>query len=238
LKLFILFAVLVFAASLRSPMVSLTVPQWQVLRDSMGIRYFFFPMLAFAWALIWCAGVNPVKPFRIAAGFGLACMVIGVLRDWEYPPYTNFHFQEHAREFASAAPGTFMSIPIYPPGWALRITKKNPACNSLPIGFIEQPAQNAHVSGAVGVSGWVTAMEPVRQISIYVDHSLMQSTRPSLKRPDVDQNYPESPIKEKGWATAIDLSKITPGPHDIEARAFGEGACEGDIAVTPVQVLK
>ncbi len=235
LKLFILFAVLVFAASLRSPMVSLTVPQWQVLRDSIGIRYFFFPMLAFAWALIWCAGVNQVKPIRIAAGLGLACMVTGILRDWEYPAYTNFHFQEHAKAFANAAPGTFMSIPIYPPGWALRITKKNPACHSLPVGFVEQPAQNSHVSGTIGISGWVSGMEPVREVSVYVDHSLMQSTTPSLKRPDVDENYPESPVKEKGWATTIDVSKISPGQHEIEARAFSQGACEADIAVVPVE---
>jgi hypothetical protein len=236
LKLFILFAVLVFAASLRSPMVSLTVPQWQVLRDSVGIRYFFFPMLAFAWALIWCAGVNRVGPVRIAAGLALACMVIGILRDWEFPPYTNFHFQERARQFANAAPGTFMSIPIYPDGWMLRLTKKNPACRSLPVGSIEQPPQNAHVSGIVGVSGWVSGMEPIRQVSIYVDHSLMQSTKPRLKRPDVDQTYPQSPVKEKGWGTAIDLSKIAPGQHEIEARAFGEGACEADIAVVAVGI--
>jgi hypothetical protein len=162
-------------------------------------------------------------------------MVIGILHDWEYPPYTNLHFQEHAREFASAAPGTFMTIPIYPPGWALRITKKNPACHSLPIGFIEKPSENARVSGIVTVSGWVTGIEPVRQISVYVDHSLVQSTTPSLKRVDVDENYPQSAVKDKGWATAIDLSKIPPGQHEIEARAFGTEACEADIARVVVE---
>ncbi|HEY6989186.1 MAG TPA: hypothetical protein VH369_12415, partial [Bryobacteraceae bacterium] len=131
LKLFILFAELVFAASLRSPMVSMTVPQWQVLRDAAGIRYFFFPMLAFVWAMIWCVGVNQLVSVRIAAAVGLACMLIGIRRDWRSPAYTNFHFQEHAREFENAAPGTFMSIPIYPPGWTLRITKKKPDCSTV-----------------------------------------------------------------------------------------------------------
>jgi hypothetical protein len=235
LKLFILFAELVFVASLKSPMVSLTTPQWQVLRDALGIRYFFFPMLAFVWALIWCVGLNRVKPVRMVAAFALACMLVGIARDWEFPPYTDLHFQQHAREFANAAPGTFMSIPIYPNGWMLRLTKKNPACHTLPVGFIEQPPENARVSGTVGVSGWVNGAEPIRQVSIYVDHALMQSTKPSLNRPDVDETYPQSPVKEKGWATAIDLSKISPGPHEIEARAFAAGACEADVATVKIE---
>jgi hypothetical protein len=238
LKLFILFAELVFIASLRSPMVSLTTPQWEVLTNSVGIRYFFLPMLAFVWALVWCVGVNRVKSVRIAGAFGILCMLSGIVRDWKFPPYTDFHFQEHAREFANAAPGTFMSIPIYPGGWALRITKKNPACHTMPVGFIEQPPPNARVSGTARVSGWASGTEPIRQISIYVDRSLKQSIKPNLKRPDVDQVYPKSSVKEKGWATVIDVSNISRGPHQIEARVFGEGACEADIAVVPIETVK
>ncbi len=235
LKLFILFAVLVFAASLKSPMVSLTVPQWEVLKDAPGIRYWFFPMLAFVWALIWCAGVSSVRPVRMAAGFGLACMVIGVARDWEFPPYTDFHFAEHARQFASAAPGTFMSIPIYPDGWQLRLTKKNPSCHTLPVGVIDQPIQNARLSDATIVRGWVTGTSPVRQVSVYVDHSLVQSTTPTIERADIDQLYPQSPGKEKGWTTVIDMSKISPGKHEIELRAFEANGCDADFATVPVE---
>ena len=235
LKLLILFAELILATSLLRPMMSMTVPQWEVLKQSLGIRYWFFPMLAFAWALIWCAGTSKTKPVRIAAWFGLVCMLIGILHDWEYTPYPSFHFQQRAQEFAHVAPGSFMSIAIYPPGWTLDITKRNPACDSMPVGHIEQPAQNARVSGAIGVSGWVSGMHPIRQISVYVDHSLMQSTIPNLKRPDIDQSYLRSPIKDKGWATTIDLSKIAPGHHEIVARAFGKGACEADIAATSIE---
>ena len=56
MKLFLSFAVLAFAASLASPMVSWTVPQWRVLREAGGIRYWFFPMLAFIWALFRALG--------------------------------------------------------------------------------------------------------------------------------------------------------------------------------------
>lgn len=131
-----------------------------------------------------------------------------------------------------------MTIPIYPPGWALRITKKNSSCRSLPVGLIEKPPQGARIAGTVEVSGWVTGMEPIGHVSIYLDHVLMQSARPALKRTDVDENYPRSAVQNKGWAAAIDFSKIAPGPHEIEARAFGEGSCEADIAVTPVEITK
>lgn len=237
IRLFILFAALVFVASLKSPMVSLTVPQWQVLRDASGIRYFFFPMLAFVWVLVWSAKVSGLKGARIAGAVGIACMIIGIARDWEYPPYTDFHFQQLAKEFDNAPPGTFMSIPIYPPGWALRLTKKNGACSTMPVGFIDTPLPGSHVSGRVPVTGWVSAAQPVTQVSIYVDRKLVGTAKPAISRPDVNQTYPHSPVKDKGWSTIIDLSGVTTGKHQIEARALGSGACAADIAAVPVQYV-
>jgi hypothetical protein len=78
-------------------------------------------------------------------------------------------------------------------------------------------------------------MEPIQQVSISVDHSLVQSAKPSVKRPDLDQRYPESPVKEKGWTTQIDLSSVSPGLHEIEVRAFAADGCQADIAAVAVE---
>lgn len=123
-KLFVSFCALVFAASLRNPMVSMTLPQWGVLKEAAGIRYWFFPMLAFAWALIWCALLSRPMLIRIVAAASLIVMYVGITRDWRYPPYPDFHFPEYAEKFASAPPGTVVTIPIYPKGWVMRLTKK------------------------------------------------------------------------------------------------------------------
>jgi hypothetical protein len=125
LKLFLAFTIVVFAASLTNPMVSTTVPQWPILKEAAGIRYWFFPMLGFVWALLWCAWDSRNGGIvRLAASSALLCMTIGIIRDWSYPAYPDFQFQERARQFEVAAPGTVMNFPIYPPGWILSLTKK------------------------------------------------------------------------------------------------------------------
>ncbi len=238
LRLFILFALMVFTVSLHSPMVSLTVPQWQILREAGAIRYWFFPMLAFVWALIWCAREGNIGVVRFGAGAGLMFMLVGVTRDWSYPAYTDFNFAAHAKQFEAAAPGTSISLPIYPDGWALRLTKKAPLCKSLPIGFIDQPAINARLIGPTVVTGWAVGYAPVQQIKILVDHVPVQVAKLTLVRPDIDRLYPASPDKQKGWTTLIDTSRLSPGSHQITARAHESDGCEADFFVLPVQSAK
>jgi hypothetical protein len=233
-KLFILFSELVFAASLRNPMVSMTVPQWQVLLQAPGIRYWFFPMLAFVWALIWCCSTSETRLVRIAGAAGLTLMVFGVLRDWKYPAYTDFNFPKYAKQFEAAAPGTVVTIPIYPDGWVVTLTKKDPQCGTVPVGQVDQPSSNAHVSGTVTVAGWVADTVPVERVSISVDGAPAQSVQPNVSRPDVDARYPRSPDKEKGFGATLDLSKLSPGRHEIQIRALERGGCEAQFAVVPV----
>ena len=87
------------------------------------------------------------------------------------------------------------------------------------------------------MTGWVSAAQPVTQVSIYVDRKLVGTAKPAISRPDVNQTYPHSPVKDKGWSTIIDLSGVTTGKHQIEARALGSGACAADIAAVPVQYV-
>ena len=234
LKLFLSFTMLVFAASLKNPMVSTTVPQWPVLRDGPGLRYWLFPMLGFVWGLLWCAAAKNNSVIRLAAFCGLLRMVVGIMHDWSYPAYPNLQFQEHASQFAAAAPGTVMNIPICPPGWVLSLTK-HPSCKNPPFGRIDLPTPNSLLLGSTPVAGWVLGSSPIQQVAVSIDHTLVQLLKPSLPRPDIDKAYVHYDSRDKGWTTIVDMSNVSPGKHEIEARARDANGCELDFAVVPVE---
>jgi hypothetical protein len=234
LRLFICFAFLVFAASLRNPMMSITVPQWQVLRDAYGARYWFFPLLGFSWALIGCLTSSRNAMIQSAAVLCFLAMGVAIVRDWQYPAYTDFHFQDGARQFESARAGEFVSIPIFPDGWAMRVTKKGPPCESVPIGRIRRASAGSNAKGPLRVRGWVGATVPIVRISILLDGSPVQYTVPSGSRPDVDSLYPWLSNKNKGWSASIDLSGLSPGTHRLSAQALESGGCHAVFDVVRI----
>jgi hypothetical protein len=126
IKLFVCFAFLVLAASLRHPCCTIdpNARMWELLRDAGGMRYWFFPMLGFAWALVWCLTSSRNIFLQGAAGLGFLAMIFGIALDWKYPAYTDFHFHDYASRFEAAAPGTSVTIPINPDGWVVKLTKK------------------------------------------------------------------------------------------------------------------
>lgn len=234
-KLFLAFCIAVFTASLRAPMVSMTVPQWQILSLSPGIRYWFFPTLAFAWALVWCATSPLVKPIQLVSGMALLTMAFGIVIDWRYPAYTDFHFAEYARRFSVADIGTHIRIPVYPDGWTMELVKKLPGCNTSPAGWIDEPKAGARISGRMHVVGWVRASEQIRLVTVYVDHVAMKSTVPGIARPDVDRDYPASRNKLKGWEISLDPSQVPPGTHEMTVRAVEADGCYADIGSVPIE---
>ncbi len=90
-----------------------------------GLRYYFFPGIAFLASLVWIAlGEQPVpNAFRYAALLILLIMPIGIVRDWFYTPFDDFNFQHYVEEFDRAEPGTTVIIPINP-DWQMQLTKK------------------------------------------------------------------------------------------------------------------
>jgi len=127
LKLLIFFAGVMFAASLISPNMGTwaNVPAWQTLvLPRAGMRYWFLPMLAFVTALVWALGAKHSQVVRLAAGFCLLLMGFGIVKDWRYPALTDMHFSGYVEEFEAARPGTEVVIPIYPPGWSMRLVKQ------------------------------------------------------------------------------------------------------------------
>jgi hypothetical protein len=133
-KLLLLFSLLLFTASLCSPLTlqpehGKTV--WQLVAQVSGIRYWFFPTLAFAWTLIWFLLGTPPRQrstrsrqlCQIVGATLLFVQLTGFVRDWRHPAYKDLHFVSYANELTNSAPGTLVTIPENPDGWSFRLLK-------------------------------------------------------------------------------------------------------------------
>jgi hypothetical protein len=119
LRLFILYAFLLFGAALYSPLVNKTMPQWPLLLiPGVGGRYWFTPMLAFVGVLVWSLRGSASRVSKTLAASALIIMLAGIILDWREPAFKDLNFMEHVRRFESSASGTQVTIPINPPGWS------------------------------------------------------------------------------------------------------------------------
>jgi hypothetical protein len=125
MKLFLAFASMPFAAALISctgnPPPGIAV--WPLFAASGGIRYWFFPTLAFAWTILWCFEVRKGSLRTVAAGL-LCLMCIGVLRDLRHPAFKDVQFADHAKRFEAAPVGSTVTIPENPEGWTAQLVKR------------------------------------------------------------------------------------------------------------------
>lgn len=125
LRLFIIFSAMLLAAALRSPLAGGLQAQWDFLATSTGGRYWFFPMLAVLWSMIWLATQSKSKPSRIIGVVCLPAVLCGEVRDWKYPPFADQHFSQYVRKFDAAPFGTAVTIPVCPDGCKMRLIKKS-----------------------------------------------------------------------------------------------------------------
>lgn len=124
LKLFVLFSFAIFASALKSSLMSATVPQWQVLAAVSDCRYFFFPMLAFVWSLIWCATSHKGKMIRATAMIPLVALCLFLPKTWRYQLDQDMHFNQYVSQLKGVPIDTVVRIPIYPGGdWILYLKK-------------------------------------------------------------------------------------------------------------------
>ena len=124
MKLFLVFSGMLLAASLLSPA---TYPPkrftvWELLAQTVGARYWFFPSLAFAWTLLWCAHKGNAV-LKWASIFLLCLMCLSAVRNWRRPDLRDLDFADYARRFQNAPAGTVMIIPENPDGWNIRLVK-------------------------------------------------------------------------------------------------------------------
>jgi hypothetical protein len=128
LRLFNLFAVLVLAASLASPVVAQKGFQWQQLTQVDGGRYWFFPTLALFVNLLWLAGQFHHWQGAVAAG---ACVILagalwfGVRTEFRYPPIPDRpNWGTEVGLFNKLPEGQTFVFTTTPPGWTMTLTKK------------------------------------------------------------------------------------------------------------------
>ncbi len=125
-RLFVLFATLVLASALVSPVISTTQPQWDALETpGAGSRYYLLPILAWFAALLVLSG-QPTSWYRWAARALIVLSLLGVRTDWRYPRQPETQFGAAAAIFTAAPAGTrviFREAPN-PAVWLFSLTKK------------------------------------------------------------------------------------------------------------------
>ena len=123
LKLFIAFAGLVFAASLRRLHCD---PgwDWQSMMDpGYAIRYWYIPRLAVCAILVWMVGHRQPTWLRSTAAIAILLVSVSAFAHWRYPAWPYQDFRRYAASFEHAAKGTQITIPVNPPGWKITLVK-------------------------------------------------------------------------------------------------------------------
>jgi hypothetical protein len=125
MRLFLVFSAMVLLVSLASPY---SLPPdgttvWQLLAAVPGRRYWFFPTLAFAWALVCCVRSRS-EAARIVSRVLVFLMCIGLFRDFRHPAFEDLSFQHYAQVLQDAPHGTVVTIPHDPRGWDMRLVKR------------------------------------------------------------------------------------------------------------------
>ena len=125
-RLFMVFSALIFAGSMITPQASYDQPQWVALARAWGTRYWFFPILAFVWCLLWHAGIGQSRILKIFAVIALLIMCAHIPKEWRLKPYADLHFASEVRsKFDPAPAGTVVSLPILPGDqWDVKLKKK------------------------------------------------------------------------------------------------------------------
>jgi len=124
LRLFVLYAFLLFCAALSSPLVNKTGPQWPLLLlPGVGGRYWFIPILAFTSILVWSLRRASSRLSKVLAASAFAIMMTGIIADWRQPAFKDLNFSEYVFRFESAPIGTLTTMPINPPGRSMTLVR-------------------------------------------------------------------------------------------------------------------
>jgi hypothetical protein len=124
LRLFIILAYMMLAASLISPS-SYAPPgttRWQLVAGASAVRYWFLPTLAFVWSMITAFQSRGVVLKSIAAAL-IFLLCFGAALRWRRTPLQDFHFSQEAARFEAAPLGAEVVIPLNPEGWTMRLLK-------------------------------------------------------------------------------------------------------------------
>ena len=120
----------------------------------------------------------------------------------------------------------------------MQLTKSGKSCSAVPTGFLDEPKDHASAGTVLNIRGWVYATAPLKDVTVYLDGAAVKSFYPALPRPDVDEKYPGGTVKNKGWQSTLDLSKLPPGSHSIEVHAELKDGCEAVLGVSNITEVR
>ncbi|MCU1494642.1 MAG: hypothetical protein JWO62_2406 [Acidimicrobiaceae bacterium] len=125
LRLFNLYAALVLAASLLSPVASVKHVQWQALAFDPQMRYWLFPTLALLADALWLAtGARPRALALLGVGLLVVAATLAVREDWRYRPLPKVAWAAEVRAFDATRPGQKFIFQIAPANWKMTLVKR------------------------------------------------------------------------------------------------------------------
>jgi hypothetical protein len=113
LRAFLIFAGLELAASLVDG-VATGQPLWVSLENGIGMRYFFYPIAAWLAVIVTLICDRGLALRAIGIAVMLLTLTVAIPADWALPKQARSTFQQEAKAFDKAPPGTMMSFPIRP----------------------------------------------------------------------------------------------------------------------------
>jgi hypothetical protein len=123
----LLLSALIVGFSLAKPMISLTEPQWPILRSYLANqRYFVLPHITIFTLIALlsfeaCKSIFAKTVYIFIFSISIAFLIINF---FSITPLPNQHWKESARRFSIASSGEVVIMPITPSGWAIKLTKK------------------------------------------------------------------------------------------------------------------
>jgi hypothetical protein len=125
LSSFVTFASMILVSSLIFSLVPPGDPMWtQLAVPGAGARYWMIPELALIAVVVWMLGSDRPWAVRIIAA-ALACsMILGMAKHWRYSPLPDLDYASYAAKFEQLPPGASLTIPLNPPGWSMKLTKR------------------------------------------------------------------------------------------------------------------
>lgn len=125
LRLYIVFGTLVVAGALATPMVQPGVDQWARLQiPPAGSRYWLHLRAAMIVAITWGAVLGKGRAIRAVYRILAVIVLAAAIGDFRLPPLPDTGFLEAAASFESMRSGSELVIPINPPGWEMRLSKR------------------------------------------------------------------------------------------------------------------
>jgi hypothetical protein len=125
LRSFILFALLVLAASLAFPTPNPTNDHWGPMQTPGGAaRYWYIPRLALMVTFLWLLRSARPAGLRVLGGVLVCFMTFGATKHWQYGRLPDLHFAGYAQQFEQLPRGSSLKIPINPLGWSITLIKR------------------------------------------------------------------------------------------------------------------